>query len=391
MPDTLTDSPGQTQARAGIFTRRARTVTLHEDWTQLEKVWRDLEDTGHCTVFQTYDWAAAWYRTAVQFKFAKPLVVTVADEAGIVWILPLCLHRRMGMTFVSFADLAVSDYAGPVMARDDRIAPEEVPQVLAAIRKALPRCDMIHLHKLPLQIEGRPNPLLQLGPTVAMRESCYGIEVRRPWAELSKDIMQSRLRSTVRQQKKKIAAHGALTLEHSSDPVAITKAMDELMEMRKGRFERIGREDTPEKWRSFYYEVSQDPQRCLNVSITTLRVGGTPIAACFGLMRGRAYHVVMPTFAAEEWEAFRPGMLMFDAMLEEFGPQTGFDGFFDFTIGDEPYKARFGATPSPLMEYMSPKSLLGAAAHVYWRVKASRRHRVADQKGASDQGDPPAG
>ena len=78
-------------------------------------------------------------------------------------------------------------------------------------------------------------------------------------------------------------------------------------------------------------------------------------------------------------------------MLEEFGPQTGFDGFFDFTIGDEPYKARFGATPSPLMEYMSPKSLLGALAHVYWRVKASRRHRVADQKGAVDQGDLPAG
>ncbi len=114
-------------------------------------------------------------------------------------------------------------------------------------------------------------------------------------------------------------------------------------------------------------------------------------------MRGRAYHVVMPTFAAEEWEAFRPGMLMFDAMFEELGPQTGFDGCFDFTIEDEPYKARFGATARPMLEYMSPKSPLGALAYVYWKVKASRCHPAADQagtaagQGASEQGDPRAG
>ncbi|NJS37908.1 MAG: GNAT family N-acetyltransferase [Rhodobacteraceae bacterium] len=383
MKDHSSLAPG----RAVATGRSDRVVAVHEDWTQLEAVWRGIEATGYCSVFQSYDWVAAWYRTALRFKFAKPLVVTVADAAGVVWILPLCYHRRMGMTFISFADLAVSDYAGPVMAREDRIAQDEVPAVLAAIRKALTRCDMIHFQKLPVMIEGRDNPLLQMGPTVAMRESCYGIKVHRPWADLSKDIMQSRLRSTIRQQKKKIAAHGPLSLHYSRTPEAMTRALEELMEMRKGRFERIGREYTPLQWRSFYQEVAGDPNRQMDVSITTLRVGSTPIAACFGLTRGQAYHVVMPTFAAAEWESFRPGMLMFDAMLEEFGPQTGFDGFFDFTIGDEPYKARFGATASPLMEYMSPKSLLGRLAHVYWRRKAARRGPSA----AVDQSDlPPA-
>lgn len=349
------------------------TVALHQDWTKLEKVWRDLEQDGHCTVFQTYDWVSAWYASTLKHRVAEPLVVTVADEAGIVWILPLCRHRWKGLNFISLADLAVSDYGAPLMARDDRIGADEVPEVLRAILRALPRCDMVHFQKLQQEVEGKPNPLLRIGHVIAMRESCYGIDLRRPWAELSKDIMQSRLRSTIRQQKKKISAHGPLRLEYCDDPQSMGSAMEVLWEMRRGRFDRIGRADTPEVWRTFYFGVAEDPERRLNVGVTTLRVGDTPVACCFGLTRGRAYHVVMPTFAAAEWESYRPGMLMFDAMLEEFGPKTGFDGYFDFTIGDEPYKQRFGAIGSPLMECMSPRSLKGALAYVYWRAKASRR------------------
>jgi CelD/BcsL family acetyltransferase involved in cellulose biosynthesis len=91
----------------------------------------------------------------------------------------------------------------------------------------------------------------------------------------------------------------------------------------------------------------------------------------------------MPTFAAEEWEAYRPGMLMFDAKLEEFGPRTGFKGYFDFTIGDEVYKQRFGATGTPLLECMAPRTLKGFLAYLYWRAKASRRRRSNTQPDAA--------
>lgn len=354
----------------------SRTVTLHRDWKPLEIVWRKLEETGRCTVFQCYDWVAPWYENTLKHKVARPLIVTVADQAGIVWILPLCQYRRMGLRFISLADLGVSDYAGPIMARDDRMSPAEQAEVLLAVRKVLPGCDMVHFQKMHAEIEGKANPLLQFGHVVAMKERCYGIEVTRPWGELSKDIMQSRLRSTIRQQRKKIQALGPLSLEHHADGGAITSAMNVLWEMRRGRFNRINRADTPEVWRSFYYDVACNPARKLDVSITILRVGDTPVACSYGLSRGRNYLSVMPTFAVGDWEGYRPGMLMFDAMLEAFGQRTGFDGFFDFTIGDEPYKQRFGAKGRPLMECMEPRSLLGWLAYVYWRFKASRRPKA---------------
>lgn len=363
----------------------SRTVTLHRDWQSLEPVWRALETEGCCTVFQSYDWASVWYANTAKFGVAKPLVVTVADDRGAVWLLPLCQYRRMGLRFISLADLGVSDYAGPVIAAEDRIGEAELPAVLKAVQRVLPRCDMVHFNKMPAEIEGRSNPLLRVGHVVAMRERCYGIEVRKPWAELSKEIMQSRLRSTVRQQKKKIQTLGPLTLTHYEDAPGMAGAMEVLWEMRRGRFQRINRADTPEVWRSFYFDVVRNPARRMGVSITILRVGETPVAANFGLMRGRAYHVVLPTFAVGEWESYRPGMLMFDAMLEEFGPKTGFDGFFDFTIGDEPYKQRFGAVGQPLMECMTPRSPLGALAYVYWRFKAARRHRDRQDEAATTE------
>ena len=197
--------------------------------------------------------------------------------------------------------------------------------------------------------------------------------MNRPWAELAQDVMQSRLRSTIRQQKRKITATGPLSLEHYDEPEAITSAMDVLWAMRQRRFDEIGRDETPQVWRNFYFGVAKAPKRRLDVSVTVLKVGETPIAASFGLMRDRAYLSVMPTFAVENWGRYRPGMIMFDAMLEEFGPKTDFEGYFDFTIGDEPYKQRFGATGSPLFETMIPRSLKGALAHLYWRFKVSRR------------------
>lgn len=350
-------------------------ISLHRNWTELETDWRRLEEVGHCTVFQTYDWVSTWYESTSRHGVAEPLIVTVSDAEGTVWILPLCRHRWKGLNVISLADLGVSDYGGLVMAPGDRVGAPEVPHVLSDILKALPRSDMVHIQKLRQHIEGQLNPLLQLPHLVPMREGCYGIHVTRPWAEMAPDVMQSRLRATIRQQKKKIAAHGPLSLEHHEDPSSIASAMEVLWDMRQRRFDEIGRDETPQVWRDFYFGVAASPDRSLDVSVTILKAGETPIAANYGLTRNKAHLSVMPTFAIENWGRYRPGMLMFDALLEAFGPRTDFKGYFDFTIGDEPYKQRFGATGSPLHESMIPRSLKGALAHLYWRFKVSRRFK----------------
>ncbi len=49
-----------------------------------------------------------------------------------------------------------------------------------------------------------------------------------------------------------------------------------------------------------------------------------------------------------------PGLQAYDWLIEDWRARGGTS--FDFTIGDEPFKAQFGADPTPM------KALLGAAS-----------------------------
>ena len=344
-------------------------VSVHRDHRALETVWRRLEAEGCCTPFQTYDWVSCWYETAAAHGLAEPVIAVISRQgADPAWILPLCLHRKKGLRVTSFADLGVSDYAAPLIGRDAPRDRREIKGMIRALLGALPRCDLVHLQKLPAEIEGIPNPLL-IRQHTRFPANCYGIRLSGPWPELAEKIMQRRLRSTIRRQKRKIVSKGIVSISEEERADALRPALDTLMAMRRARFEAIGRADMPAAWRELYYRLATSPERTLGVSVTTLKVSGEPVATCFGLKRGQTYFAILPSFAMGEWEAFRPGMLLFDAMLERHAEQTAGEGYFDFTIGDEPYKKRFGSDCRPLYEWMAPRSAIGAAAYLAWRAK----------------------
>jgi CelD/BcsL family acetyltransferase involved in cellulose biosynthesis len=66
-------------------------------------------------------------------------------------------------------------------------------------------------------------------------------------------------------------------------------------------------------------------------------------------------------------------MQLFYEMMRTQAAASG--GYFDFTIGEEGYKLRFGATKYALHEWWKPLSARGALCHGLWRGKvALRRH-----------------
>ena len=82
--------------------------------------------------------------------------------------LPLCLRRRHGLKTIEFPDLEVSDYNAPLLAPDFDPGDDELQDLWADIRKALPRADLVRLEKVPTALFGRMNPLARLAWTVAI-------------------------------------------------------------------------------------------------------------------------------------------------------------------------------------------------------------------------------
>lgn len=351
-------------------------ITVHNDHTELETVWRKLESEGHCTAFQTYDWTSCWYDAAMSCGEAEPVIIVVQnEEAELVWILPLCRYRKKGMRIISFADLGITDYTAPLIARGAPADQKSIKTIIDAVLDALPSCDLINFQKLIDKVEGVPNPLLSLKGLEHFPVGRHGIRLCEPWPSLAEKIMQRRLRSTIRRQRNNIEKHGDVAFVKHNLPETIAPVLDELLTMRRARFEAMGRPDLSPVWKNFYYALSARKNRTLDLSVTTMTVSGEAIASCFGLVRGKNYHALLPTFKIGKWEKFRPGAILFDTMLTGFSEQTQADGYFDFTVGDEIYKKRFGSESHPLYEWMAPRSVAGLVICIAWRAKVIiRRH-----------------
>ena len=356
--------------KAAVTPASAWRVTVHKNYAELEALWRRMETEGHCTIFQTFDWAACWYDTATTSGDTEPLIILVSKEESPVWILPLCIHRKKGLSIITFADLGVADYTAPVMARGAPADRKTVRAMLRAVLDALPRCDAVNFEKISEKVDGIPNPLLFLNGMEIFSVKCHGVRLFEPWPKLSEKIMQRRLYSVIKRQRNKITGQGEVAIEHHNSPETLAPVLENLMELRRARFGAIGLPDMPPIWKNFYRQLVMRQRSGFQVSITTLSVSGESIATCFGLTRGNTYYAILPTFKIGKWERFRPGMLLFDAMLTSFAEKTGGEGYFDFTVGDENYKKRFGAESHLLYEWMAPRSVAGLVPYATWRAKA---------------------
>lgn len=365
----------QREEKASVREASAWRAHLYRDHVPLKSTWQALERTGCCTPFQTYDWASAWYETLAAVFSVEPLIVTVSRHHDPEIIFPLCLHRKGNLKIVSFPDLGVSDYSGPVFSSGVIQNSQEAKSVMKAVLNVLPTCDLVHFYQFQEKIDGEPNPLFLLGEVERLPdENCFGVCLREDWENQAEEIMDRPLLSTIRRRRTQlIKQHGAVIYDRVSDPAELNQAWESLVIMRRERFLKLKRDDilTDPTMQSFYRFLLTHSNRVLDVSITRMTVAGETIASCFGVTREGTYYMLMPTFQMGKWDRFMPGMQLFYEMMKTQAASGA--GYFDFTIGDEGYKSRFGAQQNALYEWRKPMSAKGALSHGMWLGKTILR------------------
>ena len=82
-------------------------------------------------------------------------------------LLPLIRRRQNNIVIVEFADLDLTDYNAPILGaaapRDARAARALWRSLLSALRRMPEAADLVRLRKLPVDLDGKPNPLALLG------------------------------------------------------------------------------------------------------------------------------------------------------------------------------------------------------------------------------------
>ena len=336
---------------------------LHTRFETVAPVWRALEADGLVTAYQRADWAAGIAARVAGPAGASPLFVELVERASgrTVMIWPLALVRRRGLRVLTWLDLGVSDYAAPVLAAGVAPSAGAMRAAWAAMRGVLPKADLIRISWVPATVHGRANPLAVLPHRRRMTMQASGVVLDGDPETLLKRLCRPSTLKDFGKQRRRLERAGALRFALAQTPEAVETVYAAIVEQRRRRFAEMGRFDLlarPEI-EAFYRERALDGLSGGPARLFSLRVGDTVVAAAYGLAHRDTFHGIMLTTSDDPaWRNASPGMQIVGDVMR-WARADGLT-YFDFTVGDLPYKRDFGVAPRDLDEIVQPLTLRGA-------------------------------
>lgn len=292
------------QKQNGWWGNLGASAAVTRDISQVESVWRTLEEGGIQSPGQSIDFTKAWIKR-FQIPVEEQLYVTGEAGGRVVALLPLRRVRRFGADVLTwFAGYHVGCNA-PLIdhAAFDKLSVEERAQVWSRMRRALIGADLVCLQSLPDIGEG--GYYAGLGQSIGV-EVLYRSEFES-W-ELCKTTQLTRSRKKHdKQQGAKLAAMGKVSFgELSSGDSEADKALETLFTQKAARFEQWGIEDpfADEKMRAFYRDIFHD-NKGLGGKLHVLSLDGEIVAVRYNLAHGNKIFSLISSMS--ERADLRPG------------------------------------------------------------------------------------
>jgi CelD/BcsL family acetyltransferase involved in cellulose biosynthesis len=352
---TLTNEAARRAISGRASQAAAFAIEFTADWKTAAAGWDGAYRRGPATIFQHSRWLAAWYEAFAGRPGLEPLLATVRDRATGVVALRLPLIRRTvnRLRVIEFADVDLTDYNAPVLGPAAPREPEAAAALWRDLRRALRAlpggADLARLRKVPVDLDGRPNPLAMLG-------GARPCPLNGNLVATGDDFEQYR-RSLKRDVRRVLERSWRTFAKYPGAAFRIVAGRDEAlrvlsaMEAQQGaRMEDLGLNYilNDESYAAFYRNLVRDGVESGYAVVSALTVGEEVVATLLGVRDGARYVMIRFSNAGEPWSNCSPGRLVIErtmAALHADGVRE-----FDFSIGNYAYKRRFGATRLPLVD-----------------------------------------
>jgi CelD/BcsL family acetyltransferase involved in cellulose biosynthesis len=347
---TLTTNTGRLDARASARSA-GYCVELMADWKQAAACWSAFDPS---TPFQHPQWYEAWYDAFANTEGVEPLIAIVTDAATgeQAALLPLIRRRYNGIRSIEFADLDLTDYnaplLGPAAPCDARAAGAFWRSLRAALRDMAGGVDFIRLRKVPVDLDGRPNPLALLddaGPCTLDGNVVTTGEDYDAW----RYTLEKTVRKELERSWRVFTRDPAATFKFATDADEALRILSTTEVQQATRIRSLGLNFIldEETCAAFYRNLVRDGVGSGYALVSALMAGEEVVATLLGIRNGSRYVMIRISNAGEKWSNCSPGRLIIErtmAALHRDGVRK-----FDFSIGNYAYKRRFGAKPLPLV------------------------------------------
>jgi CelD/BcsL family acetyltransferase involved in cellulose biosynthesis len=350
-------------------------VEIVGSWKHAAARWSDLSPS---TPFQDPRWLDAWYEAFAKVDDVEPMVAIISEVAtsAQVALLPLVCRVQNGVRIVEFADLDLTDYNAPILGnaapRDAKAAHALWRDLLAALRRMQGAADLIRLRKMPIDLDGRPNPLALLAG--ASRCPLNGnVVMTGDDFDAYRYSLQRTVRKELERSWRVFAREPAAAFRVVTDKAEALRVLATMEAQQDARMQHLGLNFTlnGETAAAFYRKLVGDGVGSGYAVLSALSVGEEVVATLLGIRSGSRYVMVRISNAGEKWSNCSPGRLIIArtmAALHQDGVRQ-----FDFSIGNYAYKRRLGVTPLALADLTAPLSWRGVPCAM--RDHAARRLR----------------
>jgi len=302
-----------------------------------------LFGAARATAFQHPDWLLAFYRHMAPAHDAEPLVVTGRDTDGQLRLVVPLVRRKTdeGSDRIEYAFLGVTDYACPVIADGTGLGAEtarrfgDILGPHAGLKVGPVHHDHLHLWRSLLGVEPQ-----------ALGFGAYAVSYGFPYPEWRRTNLRARHAAELDGKAHKLAEAGGLRLE-LVQPDDVSEAMIAARDFRAGRFA-----DDPLQTAhglEFYIDVATNGARSGLARTWRLACSNGTVAIVFGLIDGARFCYILLACDYAAYARLSPGRVALDRVMAAWAAEGG--TMFDFTIGDEPFKAGFGCTRTNMYEF----------------------------------------
>jgi CelD/BcsL family acetyltransferase involved in cellulose biosynthesis len=289
------------------------------------------------TVFQTYEWFDAWWRT---FGEAHQLFFLFVREGdAILGFAALVLTRgAVGWRELRFAGHGNADY-------QDFVLPREKPRAIAAIAAFLERhwlrWDRLALANIPAQsttlsLLGSQSRSTGLRLVDEARVTCPTLLLREDAVRARRMIDKYSLRRPLNWFSK----HGTLKFRHVDDVGEVLASLPAFFSQHRARWQSVGKPSlfSQPRQTKFYEEVARTLASRGWLQFSVVEFNGAPIAFHFGFDYGGTITWYKPSFDVQ-WAEHSPGLLLTRELIEDGLDRDRVE--LDFAAGDEAFKHRF--------------------------------------------------
>jgi CelD/BcsL family acetyltransferase involved in cellulose biosynthesis len=273
-----------------------------------------------------------------------------------LFLLPLGIWPGL-VRQLSWLGSDLCDYNAPLLATgfSDSAEAADFPALWREACKILQqrphhRHDLIVLAKMPEILEAQVNPMLMLGGALNPSGAHFAT-LSGDWDQFYQAKCSRATRHGDRAKRRRLGQFGEVKLVTPAQPGELSTTLETLFAQKAKAFARMGIPDIFRRpgYREFFLDMALNPATRGMVHVSRLDVGGIPAAINFGLIFRRTYYHLVAGYDDGEVSRFGPGAAHLRDLLRH-AIDVGCHRF-DFTIGDEPYKARWCDKTLNLYDY----------------------------------------